>query len=247
MRPRFGAALSATVLRPLAEQMLQELDLRPGAVVADLICDGGTLSRVLAHAVAPIGVVVTIDTDLELATLAAEDVMHICRAVPRMTDSATVPLDDASCDAVSSLFTAVFADHRFLLADAHRPLRAGGTGAVVVWDTERPPAFASALLDALRGEGIASPFLERMLAPVAVPRGASVRGIRDVCLMQTAMHLWAAMLDGPLAVDLAAIPEAAVEAVRRRYEAALAAYEEPDGTLRIPVHARVLTLRAPAF
>jgi hypothetical protein len=244
MRPRFGAALSASVLQPLAEQMLLELDLRPGSVVCDLLCDGGSLSRALATAVAPIGVVVTIDTDLELATLAAEDVLRLCRAVPRMTDGATVPLDDASCDAVASLFTAVFADHRFLLADSRRPLRAGGTGAVLVWDTERPPAFASALLDALRDEGISSPFLERMLTAVTVPRGASVRGIRDVCLMQTAMHLWAAMVDGPLAVDLAAVPAATVDAVRRRYEAALAPYEEPDGTLRIPVHARVLTFRA---
>ena len=244
MRPRFGAALSAMVLRPLAEQLLQELDLRPGAVVCDLMCDGGTLTPFLASAVAPIGVTVTLDTDLELATLAAENVMHISKVVPRMSDGATVPLDDASCDAVASLLTVVFADHRFLIEDTRRILRGDGMAALVVWDAERPPAFAVALRDALQDEGITSPFLERLLAPVAVPRGATLRGLRDVCRAETVAHLWAAMLDGPLAVELASLPEAMVASVRARYAAALEQYEEPDGTLRIPVHAGVLTLRS---
>lgn len=243
MRPRFGAALTATVLRPLAEQLVQEIDLRPGARVCDLVCDGGVLAPFLARAVAPMGVVVTIDTDLELATQAAENVLHISKAVPRMSDGATVPLDDGSCDAVASLLTVVFADHRFLLEDARRVLAPEGTGAVLIWDLERPPAFATALLDALRAGNLGSPFLERMLAPVVVPRGATTRGLRDVCRAETPTHLWAAMLDGPLSVELAALPEETVAAVRVRYEAALQEYEEPDGTLRIPVHARVITLR----
>lgn len=246
MRPRYGAALSATVLRPLAEQLVQEVDLRPGSVVCDLMCDGGTLSPFLARAVAPIGVVVTIDTDLELATQAAENVLHVSKAVPRMSDGATVPLDDASCDAVASLLTAVFADHRFLLQDARRLLRPDGSGAVAVWDPERPPAFAAALLDALHAEGATSSFLERMLAPVAVPGGATARGLRDVCRVETATHLWAAMLDGPLSVEFAALPEATVASVRARYAVALQEFEEPDGTLRIPVYARVITLRGGA-
>ena len=246
MRPRFGAALSATVLRPLAEQLVQEIDLRPGAVVCDLICDGGALTPFLARAVAPIGVVVTIDTDLELATQAAENVLPISKVVPKMSDGSTVPLDDASCDAVASLLTVVFADHRFLLQDARRVLRPDGTGALLVWDPERPPAFASLLQDSLRDEGVASPFLERMLAPVDAPRGATVRGLRDVCRVETATHLWGAMLDGPLAVELAALPEETVASVRARYEASLQEYAEPDGTLRIPVHARVITLRGGA-
>ena len=243
MRPRFGAALSASVLRPLAEQLVQELDLRPGAVVCELLCDGGTLTPFLARAIAPIGVVVTVDTDLELATQAAENVLHISKVVPKMSDGATVALDDASCDGVASLLTVVFADHRFLLEDARRLLRPDASGAVAVWDPERPPAFAAALLEALRAEGADSSFLERMLAPVAVPRGATARGLRDVCRVETATHLWAAMLDGPLAVEVAALPEATVASVRARYEASLREYEEPDGTLRIPVHARVITLR----
>lgn len=246
MRPRFGAALSATVLRPLAEQLVREIDLRPGSVVCDLICDGGVLTPFLARAVAPIGVVATVDTDLELATQAAENVLHVSKVVPRMSDGATVPLDDASCDAVASLLTVVFADHRFLLQDARRLLRPEGAGALLVWDPERPPAFAAALLDALRAEGIDSPFLERMLAPVAVPPGATARGLRDVCRVETAAHLWAAVLDGPLAVEVAALPEEAVASVRARYEVSLREYEEPDGTLRIPVHARVITLRGGA-
>lgn len=246
MRPRFGGALSATVLRPLAEQLVQEIDLRPGAVVCELMCDGGALTPFLARAVAPIGVVVTIDTDLELATQAAENVLHISKVVPKMSDGATVALDDASCDAVASLLTVVFADHRFLLEDVRRLLRPAGTGAVLVWDPERPPAFASLLQDSLRAEGVASPFLERMLTPVALPRGATARGLRDVCRVETATHLWAAMGDGPLAVELAALPEETVAAVRARYEASLQEYEEPDGTLRIPVHARVITLRGGA-
>jgi ubiquinone/menaquinone biosynthesis C-methylase UbiE len=243
VRPRFGAALAASVLQPLAEQLVADLDLTRSSVVCDLMCDSGVLTTALARSIGPFGTVVASDADLELATDVAESLIGVSRVVPRMEDGATVPLDDQSCDAVTSLLTVVFADHRFLLDDVRRVLRRGGRGTVMVWDDEQPPAFASALLDALREEGLVSPFLERMLEHVIVPRGAAERRIRDVCRAETAAHLWAAMLDGPLAVELAAVPEDTLHAVRARYESSLSPYESPDGTLRIPLRARLITLQ----
>lgn len=242
MRPRFGDALAASVLRPLAEQLIGALDLRPGAAACDLLCDGGVLTFALAHAVAPIGGVVATDTDLDLATDAALLANRHCVVVPRMTDGATVPLDDRSCDAVASLLTAVFADHRQLMQDAPRVLRPNGLAAFLVWDPEDPPPFLTALEAALRAHGIASLFLQRVLAPVAVPRSARVRVLRDVCRMATTAHLWAALQDGPLAVELAPLPADTVNAVRRDFEAALEPFLEADATLRIPLRARVITV-----
>lgn len=245
MRPRFGDALAASVLRPLAEQLIGELDLRPGAAVCDLLCDGGVMTRALAHGVAPIGGVVAADTDLDLATDAALAASRYCVVVPRMTDGATVPLEDGTCDAVASLLTLVFADHRFLLQDAPRVLRAGGVAAFVVWDPDDTPPFLSALDGALRAHDVASVFVQRLLSPVTPPRRARVRLLRDVCRMDTAAHLWAALLDGPLSVDLAALSPETLDSARRDFEAALAPYLEADATLRIPFHARVITLARP--
>lgn len=246
MRPRIGAAIAASVLRPLAEQLVAELDLTRSSVACDLMCDSGVLTRALAHTIGPFGRVIAVDTDLDLATEAAEGLLGFTIVVPRMGDGATVPLDDDSCDAVASLTTIAFADQRFLVADIPRVLRRDGRGAVLVWDESEPPAFASLLRDALTEAGLTSAFLDRMLAPVGVPRGAHVRGIRDVCRADTASLLWAAMLDSPLAVELAAVPDATVAVVRSRYEALLAPFAEADGTLRIPLHARLITLAAAA-
>lgn len=243
MRPRFGAALATSVLRPLAEQLVGDLDLTRSSVVCDMMCDSGVLTTAMARTIGPFGTVVASDVDLELATDIAESLIGVARVVPRMADGATVPLDDATCDAVTSLITVVFGDHRFLLADVGRVLRPGGRGSVMVWDEKEPPAFVSALRDALREEGLTSPFLERMLEPVLTPRGAVERGIRDVCRAETAAHLWAAMLDGPMDVELAPVPDEKIDAVRARYESLLAPYESADGTLRIPLHARLITLR----
>lgn len=244
MRRRYGVALSASVLRPLAEQVVTELDLPAASVACDLMCDGGVLTAAVAHAVRPFSTVVAVDTDLELATEAAEGLLGVSKVVPRMSDGSSVPLDDASCDVVTSLATLVFADHRFLLGDVARVLRSGGRAAVLVWDNEQPPAFATAVRDALLGEGVTSRFLDRLLTPVSPPRSARVRGVRDVYRAETAAHAWAAMLDSPLAADVAAVPDATVDAARKRYEALLEPFAEADGTLRIPIHARVITLTA---
>jgi SAM-dependent methyltransferase len=244
MRPRFGDAVGAWMLRPLAEQLVGELDLRPGAAVCDLLCDGGVLTRELVRAVAPIGGVVAADTDLELATDAAVAAGGSCVVVPRMCDGATVPLDDRSCDAVASLLTVVFADHRSLLMDAQRVLRPAGTAAFVVWDPDEPPQFAAVLERVLRRHGVASSFLQKLLTAVAVPQRARVRVLHDVCRLDTAAHLWGALQDGPLAVELAPLSADTVAAVRRDFEAGLAPYMEADGTIRFPLHARLISLAA---
>ncbi|MGH7686566.1 MAG: class I SAM-dependent methyltransferase [Candidatus Dormibacteria bacterium] len=244
MRRRYGVALSASVLRPLGEQVVAELDLAAASVACDLMCDGGVLTAALARTIRPFGTVVAVDTDLELATDAAETLLGVSKVVPRMSDGSSVPLDDASCDVVASLATLVFTDHRFLLGDVSRVLRRGGRAALLVWDDEQPPVFVTTLRDALQDEGITSRFLDRLLAPVSPPRSARVRGVRDVYRAETAAHAWAAMLDSPLAVDLAALPDATVDAARKRYTALLEPFAEADGTLRIPIHARIITLTA---
>ena len=242
MRPRQGEALAASVLRPLAEQLVAALRVHRGAVVCELMCDGGVLTRSLAPVIGAAGTLVAVDTDSVLAHAAAGSVASLCTARAAVGDGAHIPLDERCCDAVASLVNVVFADAAALFQDARRVLRSGATAAVLVWDADDPPAHEAALDAALRGAGVTSAFMQRLLAPVAVPDGATQTVVRDVVRLDTIAHLWAAVTDRPVGAELVALPPATVAAVRRAYEEALSAYRAPDATLRIPISARLITL-----
>lgn len=242
MLPRYGPLYSASVLRPIAEQLLKALDVQPGQTVCDLVCDGGVLTRELGRAVASHGTVFAADVDIGLARSVAagaegNDTGNVCAIAPR---AGRVPLDDHACDRVGSLLTLGFAPA--LLAEARRTVKDGGRIVIAVWDPDSPPAHELALRSALqRLAGRSSSFLSAVLWSTSV-EGLLISRIRDVARFDGAEQLWAALVDErPIAGELADLPADVVSGVREQLALALARYAAPDGTLRIPVQAVLLS------
>jgi SAM-dependent methyltransferase len=235
--PRYGPLYSASVLRPIAEQLLEALDVQPGQTACDLVCDGGVLTCELARAVAPHGTVFAADVDVDLARSVAGAASSDTGSVRAIALRAgRVPLDDHACDRVGSLLTVGFAPA--LLAEARRTVKADGHMVIAMWDPDSPPAHELALRSALQGfAGRSSPFLSAVLWATSV-EGLQISRIRDVARFDGAAHLWAALVDErPIARELADLPADVVSAVREQLALALARYAAPDGTLRIPVQA----------
>ena len=248
MEPRYGRLYAKAVLRPLAEQVVDALEVHPGETACDLMCDGGTLGAALAAAVGGAGRVVLVDTDGELLAAAMAEVSAAGRQVStHRTDVAVSGLDDASFDRVASLCTYGFWSGGSLLDAAERAIRPTGRAAVLTWDPSYPPAHEAALVAALRDvAGIQSQFLTQCLAsPDAEqsPRWEPI-AVHDVVRFDGITEFWAAMVfERPLARELAREPEHVIGAVRDACQHALQPWIAADGTMRIPVRARLWCCR----
>ena len=245
MEPRYGRLYSAAVLRPFAEQLVDELGVRSGDVACDLVCDAGTLAIALGTAVGSHGRVVLVDDDEELLAAASNDVAATgCAIATEQIRS----IPDGSCNRVGSLCTLGFWDGPDPLDETERILSASGVAAFLVWNGADPPAHERALLDAIRDEaGMHSAFLERCL-PAGIAAGREdweTVTLRDVVRFDGMAQYWAAMvLERPVARELAGASTASLDAVRSVCERALQPCIAADGTMRIPVTATMLRCRA---
>jgi ubiE/COQ5 methyltransferase family len=240
--PRFGRLYASAVLRPLAEQVVGALGVRPGETACDLVCDGGTLGVTLGTAVGSQGAVVLVDTDAALLQHALRDVSETgCAASTHLAIGGALALADSSCDRVASLCTFGFWDGASLLDIADRATRPTGRAVLLAWDAAQPPLHEVALVDALRDvAGIHSGFLARCLAspdPVQSARWQPVT-LHDVVRFDGIGHYWAAMVgDRPIAAQLGRESDAALREIRTVCQRALAAFTAADGTMRMPVRA----------
>lgn len=247
MEPRFGRLYMRAVLRPLAEQVLDVLGVRPGETACDLICDGATLGSALGAAVGNRGTVVLIDTDPGLLQGAEHDVAETgCSVSTRVAIGEVHPLAESSCDRVASLCTLGFWDGDLMYDVAERATRPTGCAAVVTWDAAHPPLHEVALIEALRDVGGArSRFLERCLATTgpAAAAGWERQTLHDVVRFDGIGSYWAAMVvSRPVAAELAEQPEDVLTAMRGECRRALEACTAADGTMRIPVRATLYRL-----
>ena len=240
MEPRYGRLYAKAVLRPLAEQVVDALDVHPGDTACDLMCDAGTLGVALGSAVGDMGRVVLVDTDAALlaAAMAAASAGG-CHVTTHLAAGAASALGDASLDRIATLCTFGFWRDGSLLDTAARALRPTGRAAVLTWDSSLQPPHEAALVEALRDvAGIQSRFLAQCLAspdaeqsrrwePVAVHDVVRFDGIREY---------WAAMVvERPVVRELEHQPERVIAAVRDACQRALLAWTAADGTMRIPV------------
>jgi hypothetical protein len=244
VEPRYGRLYSAAVLRPFAEQLVDELGVRAGDVACDLLCDAGTLAVALGVAVGREGRVVLVDDDEALLAAASHDVAASTSAV---ATGQIRSLPDGSCNRVGSLCTIGFWDGPDPLDETERILNASGVAAFVVWNGADPPAHERALRDAIRDEaGMHSAFLERCL-PVGIAAGREhweAVTLRDVVRFDGMAQYWAAMVrERPVARELAGASEALLGAVRGACERALQTCIAADGTMRIPVAATMIRRR----
>lgn len=233
--------MAAALLRPLAEQLVHALDIPEGATVCELLCDSGALTRPLAAAVGPGGTLVLAETDAELLDRCASSVRDRCSVRTDLSDGRTVHVDDGSCERVASLLTLDGAAAGPWLQEARRIVAVTGVVACIVWDPLAPPPYETALADALRDE-LELDSSRRLLTTESpsTPEGYVATAVRDVARFDGIPALWSAMTEGRQHEELAMLSESQRNAVRRRWEAALAKHAAADGTLRIPVTVRLL-------
>ncbi len=244
MEPRYGRLYARAVLRPLAEQVADALDVHQGDAACDLMCDGGTLGVPLGSAAGGTGRVVLVDSDAELLTAAMADVSATgCKVSTHLVSGPTSTLDDASFDRVASLCTYGFWEGGSMLDAAERALRPAGRAAVLTWELAHPPAHEAVLVDALRDvAGIESPFLFRCLASPNAERSLlwEAVGVHDVVRFDGITEYWAAMVvDRPVVRELEHQPDGVLAALRDACQRSLIPWTAADGTMRIPVRARL--------
>ena len=248
MEPRFGRLYSAAVLRPFAEQLVDEVGVGARDVACDVLCDAGTLAVALGAAVGMDGRVIVVDTDATLLTAVSRDVAATgCAVTTSVAAEWVLAIPDGTCDRAASLCTLGFWEGADPFDEVERILTASGVGAFVVWDGADPPAHEGALVDALREAGVRSPFLDRCL-PVGVAEGRAHWDrvtLRDVVRFDGMAQYWAAMVvERPVAAELAGASASMLDAVRGACERALRPCIAADGTMRIPVTATMVRHRA---
>jgi len=213
--PRFGRLYAAAVLRPLAEQLVDALHVRPGDTVCDVVSDSGELARTLVARVGADGHVLAADTD------------------------AAIVVHAHTCDAAACLFTGAFAPA--VVQQIPRLLRPGGRALLACWDPDDPPPHEAALADALHEAGVRSAFLEAVVQPPVDVSAGSV--VHDVVRFDGFAAYWAALVrERPLNEELATQAPDLVARVQEGCRRRLQRYEAADETLRIPVSARFVDL-----
>jgi SAM-dependent methyltransferase len=240
VEPRYGRLYASAVLRPLAEQVVDALDVHPGDTACDLMCDRGTLGVALGSAVGGLGRVVLVDTDAGVLTAAMAEVSasggHVMTQLAAGTAST---LRDGSFDRLASLCTFGFWEGGSMLEAAARALRPSGRAAVLTWNSLQPPPHEAVLVEALRDvAGIESRFLATCLA--SPDAGESPRWepvvVNDVVRFDGITGYWAAMVvERPLSRELGQQPDGVMAAVRDTCRRALLPWTAADGTMRIPV------------
>ncbi len=244
MAPRYGRLYTNAVLRPLAEQLVDSLEVQRGETVCDLMCDAAAVGVALGAAVGAQGRVLLVDTDPALLKAAMPQVsLAGCAVSTVLAAGDAVAAADSTCDRLGSLCTLGFWDGEPFAA-VERMLRPAGRAVVVTWDAQHPPPHEVALAEALRHVlGARSRFLDRCLAsPEPSSEARWTAGtLRDVVRFDGIGHYWAAMVDErPVASELHG-DSGQDASLRAACQRALESWTAADGTMRIPVRATMWT------
>ncbi len=247
VEPRFGRLYAGAVLRPLAEQLVDALEVRRGHAAADLLCDGGTLGVALGRAVGAGGKVILFDSDAGVLAAATRDVAATgCAVSTEVVRGGDIIAAPSSFDRVASLCTFGFWDGPSLFDAAQRLTGTDGASAVVTWEMASPPLHEVVLMDALHDvAGLESDFLRRCLR---VPEAAPIRQWRseplhDVVRFDGIAQYWSAMVtERPIASEIAGQSLATLLAVRSACQTALRPWTAADETIRFPVRATLWRL-----
>jgi hypothetical protein len=247
VEPRFGRLYASSVLRPLAEQLVDALDVRRGQTAADLLCDGGTLGVALGTAVGDSGKVILVDSDAGVLEAATRDVAGTgCAVSTEVAGGGDIIAAPSPCDRVASLCTFGFWDGVSLFTAAERLTDADGASAVVTWDTTSPPLHEIVLVDALHDvAGVDSAFLTgclRVPDPALVQQWKS-ETLHDVVRFDGIAQYWTAMVaERPVASEIAGQSVETLRAVRSACQGALRPWTAADETIRFPVRATLWRL-----
>lgn len=165
------------LFEPWANELLQQVKLKPGDMILDVGTGPGTIARAAASKVGPSGLVFAIDQSKPMLDVARAKSAPACAARIEYLQSPAVPLPGSS-----GIFDAVFCeqglqffpDRQAALREMRRVLKPDGRAAIAVWAAlERNQIFAAyhaALLATVPVE-----LADLMAAPFNWPDGAALK------------------------------------------------------------------------
>jgi SAM-dependent methyltransferase len=232
----------------VTEKMLDLTQPHSGDRVLELACGAGSVGLAAAARVAPAGQVVMSDVVAEMAAIAATraEAAGLGNVDTRVLDLEAIDEPDGSYDVALCREGLMLApDPARAAREIRRVLRPGGRAAVAVWGPRARNPWLALVFETVSAHlgtpipppGIPHPFSlddPEKLAGVLIGAQLSEVTVEEVptpCRAASFDEWWGrtAALAGPLAQKLAALPEAAAQALRARAREAVRAYETPQG------------------
>lgn len=243
--------------------MLQLAQPQPGERVLELACGPGGPGLAAAPLVHPGGEVVLSDVAAPMTAIAASraTALGLRNVTARVLDLERIDEPDASYDVVLCREGLMLVpDPAAAVSQIGRILRPGGRVVVTVWGPRAENPWLGVVFDVVSDQfgaptpppGLPHPF--SLPDPGELAGLFSAAGLCDVVVSELATPYHAASLDewwgrtaalaGPLAQRLAALPDAAAQALRRKAGEAIGVYQTPAG-LDIPGLSLVASARRP--
>ena len=242
--------------RPVAARFVDWLAIAPGARWVDVGCGSGALTETILTRADP-AVVSGIDPSAALVAT-ARDRIRDSRARFAVGDAASLPLDDASADAVvSGLVLNFVPDLAVALHEMRRVAVAGATVAAYVWDYAGRMDLLRRFWDAAVAlDPTARPLDEAVRFAVCAPDPLAyafvATGLTDVAtdaievptVFRDFDDFWQPFVrgTGPAPAYVASLDEGRMAALRERLLSSLPT--EPDGSIRLVARAWAVRGRA---
>ena len=182
-----------TIGRPLAQDLMETADLRPGERVLDVACGTGVVARLAAERVGTAGTVAALDINPGMLAVARSVTPPHVAIAWHQGSAESMPLPDAAFDVVvCQLGLQFMPDKSAALREMHR-VQAPGGRLIISVTGPTPPPFV--VLDAALSEHISpaiSPFVHAVFSlydPDELQALVSAAGFHDVAIQTDARKL----------------------------------------------------------
>jgi SAM-dependent methyltransferase len=234
--------------------MLDTAKVRPGDHVLDVGCGTGVLARAAVDRVGPSGMVVGLDSNPGMLSVASQIAPHVTW---KEGAAEKIPFDDASFDVVASSFGLMFFDRTPALHEMMRVLRPGGRLIVSVWDSfENIPAYS--ILIALLRHKVGLRAADALRAPFGLGDPEKLKGVFDAAgitckfsrrqgsARYPSVRSWVLTdVKGWFPLVDVTVEKTQYDALLNEAEHALHAFVQPNGTVAFPISAYIALATKP--